>query len=427
MPAAQELSSSDVCEQLKAAVQYCSVESLQLLLQLPAAQDIHSNDLYLLLVAAVHLHVRQDAPARVQALCGLSAAQQLSSSDVCGLLKAAVQYCSVESLQLLLQLPAAQDICSSDLHPLLLAAVRRDAPARVQALCELPAAQQLSSSQVCEALQATAVHSGRQYLEPLLRLPAAQAIGGTDLQPLLLTAVKRGAPKVVYALCRLPAAQQLSECRVQALLRADLERGDVTGKVLQMLCDMHRDGSLQQVSSSELEPLLLAAVEQGYDSRLQALCSFAAEARTSDSHWQLLLYKSMLITGAGLFSTSSVQILCRLPAAQYFSSTDLQARLLEVSQQGLGVAKALCELPHLGLAEGQSGSMDVQLELLALVDKAIAGSLVALCRLPAAKQLSSSDVEPVLLMAGPARSLKQHRVAIVLRELQALVVTEALT
>jgi hypothetical protein len=139
---------------------------------------------------------------------------------------------------------------------------------------------------------------------------------------------------------------------VRALLSADVKRGEVTGKVLQMLCDMHGDGSLQQVSSSELVPLLLAAVEQGYDSRLQGLCRFAAEARTSNNDWQLLLYKlcGMLITGVGLFSTSSVQILCRLPAAQHLSSTDLQPRLLEFLQQGLGIAEALCELPHLGQA-----------------------------------------------------------------------------
>jgi hypothetical protein len=63
--------------------------------------------------------------------------------------------------------------------------------------------------------------------------------------------------------------------------------------------------------------------------------------------------------------------------------------------------------------------MDVQLELLAFVDKAIAGSLVALCRLQAAKQLNSSDVKALLLVSGPARSLKQHKVANALQELPA--------
>jgi hypothetical protein len=123
LPIAQELSSSDVCEQLKAAVQHCSVESLQLLLQLPAAQDIHSNNLHLLLLAAVQ-HVRQDAPARVQALCGLPASQQLSSSQVCEALQAAAVHGGRRYLEPLMRLSAAQAIGSTDLQPLLLAAVR---------------------------------------------------------------------------------------------------------------------------------------------------------------------------------------------------------------------------------------------------------------------------------------------------------------
>jgi hypothetical protein len=106
----------------------------------------------------------------IRPLCELPAAQQLSSEQIFQLLQAAVQYDGIPWA--VYQLLAAQHFSSGQMFQLLQAGVQHG---RISsALCKLPSAQQLGTEEVFQLLQTALQHCN--IPEPLYELPAAQQL-----------------------------------------------------------------------------------------------------------------------------------------------------------------------------------------------------------------------------------------------------------
>lgn len=172
LPAAAQLSTFEVEQALEADVssqeQPHSIVCLAMLLKLPAAGLLNSQQVAAALDAAMH---RGAGIPRIQHV-----AAQFSTQQVAQLLQAAASLCSPACVRQLCKLPAAWHLSSKHVAQPLDAAVQRGDASCVKQLCKLPGANKLSRNAVSGLMQAAKQHDAEQctkVIAPLLRLPGA--------------------------------------------------------------------------------------------------------------------------------------------------------------------------------------------------------------------------------------------------------------
>jgi hypothetical protein len=250
--------------------------------------------------------VNENEPEYAELLPKLPAAGQLSSAAVMELLQTAC-LCSAQPtsstcmVQFLCNTQAAKALSSTDAVQLLHAVFPDgqttgsvlDAAACVEHFCSLPASQQLSSSKVRQALLLLVMldhgcGSGIDSFDLLSWLPSAQLLTSAEVTMLLEAAVKRGASgnaAVVYV-CKLPAAKQLLPSVVYDLLKEAIQSGAYYSTA--KLCTLP---AAYELSPQSVMDLLRIAIE------------------TDDAY---------------------VEVLCRLPVAYKFCSTDFKTSWQEL-------------------------------------------------------------------------------------------------
>jgi hypothetical protein len=220
----------------------------------------------------------------------------------------------------------------------------------VNVLCRLPAAALLTSDAV-EKILSEGI--GQDFVlgrnSAVYRLPAAAHVSSSALLEMLEYGVNSGRFEYVEAVCSLPSAQQLSSDDVGHLCQEALT-GESTDHLLGLLCQLPAAG---QLDSSAIVQLLKTAIEY---------CT----KRLSDD------------------ATDCVEHLCRLPAAAEISSS----ALVELLQAALLEERAIFEDSRPVHPDHAYGQREVHADF-----------YEQLCQLPAAQQLSHSEVQQLLLEA----------------------------
>jgi hypothetical protein len=121
----------------------------------------------------------------------------------------------------------------------------------------------------------------------------------------------------------LPAAAQLARDIVARLLLAALQRGSYN-----FMEDMlaNRQEELHNLTSDQLESMLLAALERDNQQCVRGLCKLPGAAELSGTDVSKLLWAALQLQDWGCAGT--VDALCRLPAVAHISPQDV-VRLLE--------------------------------------------------------------------------------------------------
>jgi hypothetical protein len=219
----------------------------------------------------------------------------------------------------------------------------------VNVLCRLPAAALLTSDALEKMLWA-AFETGYvlDYGSAVYRLPAAAHISSSAVLDMLEDRVYCLTYEWVEALCSLPSAQQLSSDNVDELCQKALTyEGD---HLVGLLCQLPAAG---QLDSGAIVQLLETAIE-------------CCTKRLSDE------------------ATDCVEHLCRLPAAAEISSSAL-VQLLQAALLKEHAIFTASQPAYTGLAEAWR--------------EVHADFYEQLCQLPAAQQLSHSEVQQLLLEA----------------------------
>lgn len=166
LPSAQQLSPSCGAELLKDCAQQRS-SSAQHLLALPAARELETEFVVQMLEDAVP----GDQWELVPQLLRLPAAQQMSSAVLQMLLKSAFRVAIMNSIDRRVSKVTAALDC-------------------MEAIRTLPAARQVPSSSVAELLQASVERRRRDVALQLLQLPTAQQVSSSTAVQLLQAAIK---------------------------------------------------------------------------------------------------------------------------------------------------------------------------------------------------------------------------------------------
>jgi hypothetical protein len=138
-----------------------------------------------------------------------------------------------------------------------------------------------------------------------------------------------------------------------------------TMKSVRLLCGLQ---AAEQLSSSDMQQVLLAAVKHGAHLIVEVLGGLKAAEQMSSSDMQ-----PVLLAAAELDRPAFMEALCGLPAAKQISSSDLQPALLAAAKRGRDCFGKI-------------------------------GSLHALCKLPAAQQISGSDLHLQVPLAAAYRN-----------------------
>jgi hypothetical protein len=193
--------------------------SLAEMLRASSAQQLSTNAVMALLLAAVQ------SQCCVEQLRELPAAQQLRSDEVLQLLQAAVAQDSTSITDRLFELPAAQQFGGDMVAQLLETAISKGTSANRLALFNMQPVQQLSASLVARLLEAAIEHDDGAAVAQLLGLESAQKLTLSSVERLVAAALQRGPDMYSWRLFRVPAAAQLSSTEVEALIVTALERG----------------------------------------------------------------------------------------------------------------------------------------------------------------------------------------------------------
>jgi hypothetical protein len=148
LPAAQQLSSEEVLQQLQASAQHNSSLPVPFL-RLPAMQQLSNTQVMQSLEAAVN----KGAGAFIESLMFLHSAAQPSRVQIMSLLETAV-IAGNGSTDGLCRLPAARQLNNEAVFQLLQSAVRNDSLTCTKALSRLPAARLLHDFEVANLLEA---------------------------------------------------------------------------------------------------------------------------------------------------------------------------------------------------------------------------------------------------------------------------------
>jgi hypothetical protein len=344
--------------------------SAQLLLQLPAAQQLSIDSVAQLLQAGV-----QQGSNGVRHFLALSAAQLLGTGFAVQLLHAAVAGGQTHLVGILPQLQAAQEMSVVAMEQLLssivVEAVQKHNDLKVvaaaawciRAIKRFPATRQVPASSVAQLLLA-ATDSEYYVAEELIFLPAAQQISSITVLQLLHAAVKQNTIQGIYivrVLGHLPAAHQLSSESVAELLQAAASQDEHTLVVycVETLLGLH--------AARQLDATTLA---------------------------QLLLW---VMNNAGCYWPEVASELLKLPAAEQLSG-GLVAQLWEASLEHSRLAGEdwfpvqLADLP--GAQDISSSSLEHLLQVVTTHDHR--SSCRLLLNLPAAQQLSTASVVQLL-------------------------------
>jgi hypothetical protein len=227
-PAARQLSSADVAQLLKAALESNEERCFRLLAALPAAWKLDSAAAADMLQAVAS----RGKSRHLQLLLELPAAQRLSSSSITQALEDAIVAGQHDCARLLCESPAVQHLGGLAIAQLLQTAIRSRCNVGVRALCLLSGARQLE-----EATVLSLVHSALEQKLPeclagpagsagLLSLPAVQQFSSSALSELLQTAAQASCLGATPLLCQLPTRPNFEVQEVIAWLVAAVSSAD---------------------------------------------------------------------------------------------------------------------------------------------------------------------------------------------------------
>jgi hypothetical protein len=184
LPAARQLSSDQAVQILDLAIKMEWTSCTAMLCSwLPPAQQLDANVLVQLMRTALCYHSK----SCVALLCHLPRAQQISSDMLMQLLMAALEHDS-GCIRVLLALPAAAGISRQHAKELLLLAYEQHVPIHqpwpycaARHLAELPAVQQFGTNEVLQLMLAATTHRLSYGFTQLCKLPAAQQLSSSSL------------------------------------------------------------------------------------------------------------------------------------------------------------------------------------------------------------------------------------------------------
>jgi hypothetical protein len=346
LPAAQQLPSQQLCELL--------LQLLLLQLLLPRQEELRARQRGQLVVVLIRLQpaeelapgaamqllstlIQKDSCRARSGVYGVEAAHelgvlaavgsQLSGEEVLQLLQQAAEQGHSDAMRHMLDLAPARDIDNADGFAAFLRAAlaATDHNGWAVAVQQLPVMQQLRADAVLGLVQAC-IHayscsSGSRpstFMFNMLNHPAVSSFSTASLEQLLLEAAQQERLAAVAALLEAPAAAGLSANTVADLLQH---------AVRELHCDS--DTLHQEFASEAMQPLLLSlpAAQQLSRDAVAGILSAAVAAQNS----------------------SSISRLCELPSAQQLSAEAAAGLLQEAAQQGYAVWNAVCSgLPQLG-------------------------------------------------------------------------------
>jgi hypothetical protein len=206
---------------------------------------------------------------------------------------------------------------------LLLTAATRGHAAAVQTLASCTIVQQHLDARTVEVVLEQLFKGFYFWFLRMCEVPLASQLDSAAVARLLQAALQHGRQLCASRLLEFPAAQRFSVDMVAQLLHSLLECRTATANLHRLAPQVCRLQAAQQLSSSVVEQLLLAAIELDNDSACysctKALCGLTAARQLGSDSVARLLDAAVKHACRG-----GVYWLCQLPGAQQLDSTALE-------------------------------------------------------------------------------------------------------
>jgi hypothetical protein len=224
--------------------------------------------------------------------------------------------------RLLQSKPVLQHVDAATMEIMLADFIKGTDPDGFKLVCKVPAAIQLDSAAVARLLQAALQQSRLGFTELLLAFPATQQFGADMVVQLLhslFKSITAQPDRITAKLCMLQAAQQLSSSVVEQLLLAAIERngGSSCDTCTEALCGLP---AARQLGSDSVARLLVAADAHRSMSCVSWLFQLPGLEQIDSAALEMLLKLAVL--------NDHTAHLLELPAAAQLS-TDAMVRLLD--------------------------------------------------------------------------------------------------
>lgn len=400
----QQFSDPSFIEQLLkiSLIRYHCSNVFETLVKLPGAQQLNADAVERLLQTMMQCNRSTSTTPDLEQL---PAMQQLDSSTIMRLLQQAVHVGSTTAFDFMCRLPGAQHIPVDTVHRIVVDILKCRKYKLLEYVTQLRAAQLLETEVVSQAIS-ECWSCGRDAVYALAELPAMNNLGAAAR---ILEAAKMVNPSISKTLSYVTTEQLPAEVLVDAATSAILSGAD------QVLIILRGYAEVQQFSAETAAGVLNTAIKKG-STAINWVCGLpGAKQLTAEQVTQVIATALDWSVGPKQLDTlcalldkvrnfqvadglgSRAQVLetaTKEPVACSPNSRGydlVQAAIASSSEEGL---KHLCQLPTV---QQQLTACDVYRLLRLAIQMKQRGTVVTLCKLPAAGQLPSSMAEEIML------------------------------